>query len=99
MNDTNCPNCNAILSYDGGLHCDYCGAVFERPHEKRRDFDTCETVTFYSDDSVYCTIKVPSPEEDEGMERRFGYWRCSECGCENFGGAKHCVNCGKVVKR
>lgn len=31
---TNCPNCNALLSYEGGLHCDYCGAVFERP---RRD--------------------------------------------------------------
>lgn len=29
---TNCPNCNAILSYEGGLHCDYCGARFERPY-------------------------------------------------------------------
>ena len=28
---TNCPNCGAVLNYDGGLHCDYCGAVFERP--------------------------------------------------------------------
>ncbi len=31
MARTNCPNCNAVLSYEGGLHCDYCGARFERP--------------------------------------------------------------------
>lgn len=32
---TNCPNCNAVLSYEGGLHCDYCGAWFERPRRSR----------------------------------------------------------------
>lgn len=26
---TNCPNCNAVLSHENGLHCDYCGARFE----------------------------------------------------------------------
>ena len=31
MSSGNCPNCNAILSYEGGLHCDYCGAWFEEP--------------------------------------------------------------------
>lgn len=30
---TNCPNCNAVLSYVGGLHCDYCGTRFEKPDE------------------------------------------------------------------
>lgn len=33
---SNCPNCNAILSYEGGLHCDYCGARFERPGREIR---------------------------------------------------------------
>ena len=35
-----------------------------------------------------------------GFEMQFGYWRCSECGCENFEGAKYCMNCGrKAVER
>lgn len=28
---SNCPNCGAVLDYEGGLHCEYCGARFERP--------------------------------------------------------------------
>lgn len=44
MADSNCPNCGAILNYDGGLHCDYCGAVFERPEP---DY---EEVVLYCDD-------------------------------------------------
>jgi len=32
-----------------------------------------------------------------GMEMHFGYWRCSKCGCENFEGAKYCMNCGAKV--
>ena len=28
------------------------------------------------------------------LEVEFGYWRCSECKCENFEGAKYCMNCG-----
>jgi len=28
---TNCPNCGAALSYEDGLHCDYCGSVFDQP--------------------------------------------------------------------
>lgn len=44
---TNCPNCNAILNYEGGLHCDYCGAVFERPERYE------EETVFYNDDGPY----------------------------------------------
>lgn len=34
-----------------------------------------------------------------GLEMEFGYWRCSECGCECFEGARYCMNCGgKVVE-
>lgn len=44
---TNCPNCSAILSYDGGLHCDYCGARFERPER------LVEEVVFYADGAPY----------------------------------------------
>lgn len=44
---TNCPNCGAVLSCEGGLHCDYCGSVFERPEPN------CEEVVFYSDGVPY----------------------------------------------
>lgn len=57
---TNCPNCNAILSYDGGLHCDYCGAMFERPHKdftvKVQPFDVDETVFRDLASSIAMTI-------------------------------------------
>ena len=29
-----------------------------------------------------------------GCEMEFGYWRCSECQCENFEGARYCQYCG-----
>ena len=32
-----------------------------------------------------------------GMSMDFGYWKCSECGCECFEGAKYCMNCGRKV--
>ena len=32
-----------------------------------------------------------------GYEMEFGYWRCSECGCECFDGARYCMNCGAKV--
>lgn len=38
MSSANCPNCGAILSYDGGKHCDYCGAVFEESRTVIRDW-------------------------------------------------------------
>lgn len=33
-----------------------------------------------------------------GFDMEFGYWRCSECGCECFEGARYCMNCGRKVK-
>ena len=38
---TNCPNCNAVLSYEGGLHCDYCGTRMEPP---RNSYSMTENV-------------------------------------------------------
>ena len=32
-----------------------------------------------------------------GYEMEFGYWRCSECGCECFEGARYCMGCGRKV--
>lgn len=29
-----------------------------------------------------------------GFSNEFGYWKCSECGCECFEGARYCMNCG-----
>lgn len=31
MTERNCPNCGANLVYEGGLHCEFCGAWFEEP--------------------------------------------------------------------
>ena len=47
----NCPNCNGVLSYAGGLHCDYCGAWFERPRAVIRDWSGNDA--FYADDGIY----------------------------------------------
>lgn len=53
--------------------------------------ETCEKLPQLGD--TVCIVKRG------GAEMEFGYWRCSECGCENFEGAKYCMNCGKKVKR
>lgn len=29
-----------------------------------------------------------------GITMEFGFWCCSNCGCNNFYGAKHCQECG-----
>lgn len=31
------------------------------------------------------------------LTMEFGYWRCSECGCECFEGARYCMGCGARV--
>ena len=44
--------------------------------------------------------KLPALIEQEcivkrsGLEMHFGYWRCGKCQCENFEGARFCMNCG-----
>jgi len=58
---SNCPNCNAILSYEGDLHCDYCGAWFERPDEKAVDEDV---INFYDwAGNIVYTQHVYGPNE------------------------------------
>lgn len=48
-------------------------------------------------------VKFPSLTEQtcivrrKGFEAEFGYWRCSECNCENFEGARYCMGCGAKV--
>ena len=32
-----------------------------------------------------------------GSSMDFGYWRCSECGMNNFEGARHCMGCGAML--
>lgn len=59
------------------------GERYERVRE-------CEKLPQISD--AVCVVRR------NGFEMQFGYWRCSECGCENFEGAKHCMNCGARVK-
>lgn len=59
MDKTNCPNCDAVLSYDGGLHCSYCGAWFEKPD--------CVTIREW-DGTPFCTLEPsdwPSPPKLE----------------------------------
>lgn len=57
---TNCPNCDAVLSYEGGLHCDYCGARFERPEAE----PSLDIARFYSNGELVMTLY--SPQVDEG---------------------------------
>lgn len=34
-------------------------------------------------------------DERHGITQEFGYWECSECGCNCFEGAKYCMGCGR----
>ena len=62
------------------------------PMEFRPSGGECEKLPSLTD--AVCIVRRG------GMEMQFGYWRCSKCGCENFEGAKHCMNCGrKAVER
>lgn len=44
--------------------------------------------------------RLPSDNGEEcivighGVEMHFGYWKCSECGCNCFEGARYCMGCG-----
>ena len=53
---------------------------------------TCEKLPSYFEKSCIVTRG--------DLTMKFGYWRCSECDCENFEGARYCMACGaKVVER
>lgn len=91
-------NGSSYASYDGAMY--YANgismqAIADELNEELRKAGNrgeCEKLPQLSD--TVCVV------EKNGFEMRFGYWRCSECGCENFEGAKHCMNCGrKAVKR
>ena len=52
---------------------------------------TCEKLPSYFEKSCIVTRG--------DLTMKFGYWRCSECDCENFEGARYCMACGaKVVE-
>ncbi len=42
-----------------------------------------------------CGMTCIVRHESTGLEMEFGYWRCSACGCNNFEGAKYCMECGR----
>ncbi len=81
--------------YAHSIHADCADADWQAiPDELNATLEVgeCEKLPQLSD--TVCIVKRG------GTEMMFGYWRCSECGCENFEGAKHCMNCGrKAVKR
>ena len=52
---------------------------------------TCEPLA--ADSDTRCFVRRGS------YEREFGYWKCSNCGCECFDGAKYCMECGAKVVR
>ena len=52
---------------------------------------TCEKLPSLTD--AVCIVRRG------GMVMYFGYWRCSECQCENFESARYCMNCGARVER
>lgn len=76
-----------------------CSEWMEKIHKLERERDEWKAKA--EDASTGECEKLPSLTDMEcivrmgDMERHCGYWRCSECGCENFEGAKHCMNCGR----
>ena len=88
------PHLHARPTFDFGRH----GAVFVADFQAIADelnatlgAGECEKLPQLSD--TVCVVKR------KGFEMEWGYWRCSECECENFDGAKYCMNCGRKVKR
>lgn len=97
-----CPFCggNARLTVwtptASSVSCIMCGAHFNTYTEaeaieawNQRDERTCRKMPPRGD--TVCIVR-------RGLsEMEFGYWRCSECGCECFEGARYCMNCGRKV--
>lgn len=82
-----CPTCNAYGPGNSDMTNDELIAAWNTRAELGSG--TCEKLPQLTD--TVCIVK------SGGAEMMFGYWRCSECGCENFEGAKHCMNCGRKV--
>lgn len=71
---------------------------------------TGEMLRYVPEQAVAATLgpgtchKLPSSGDTvcivrmRGLEMEFGYWKCSECGCECFEGARYCMNCGRKVE-
>lgn len=72
---------------------------------------TCTEGTMKPEQAIAATLgrgechKLPASGEKTCIVRHnsthltmeFGYWRCSECGCECFEGARYCMGCGARV--
>ena len=62
-----------------------------------------EAIAAWNSRAERTCVKFPSLTEQtcivrrKGFEAEFGYWRCSECNCENFEGARYCMGCGRKV--
>lgn len=46
-----------------------------------------------SENNLTCIVR----HEPTGMTMEYGYWRCSNCGCNCFDGARYCMSCGAKV--
>lgn len=68
MNQTNCPNCGAVIT---GPECEYCGTRFnirvEEPEET--------TVTLYVNGMPFITLVENETREISGLDPRWGIRR------------------------
>ena len=92
-----CPFCGgeARAANEAYVFCLNCDALLTGANAitswNTRAERTCHALPQISD--TVCVVKR------DGMEIECGYWTCSECRCENFAGAKFCMECGaKVVE-
>ena len=86
-----CTDCTAEIGFDGMTDTSGCFGHYNTEAEaieawNTRAERTCHALPQISD--TVCVVKR------DGMEIECGYWTCSECRCENFAGAKFCMECG-----
>ena len=77
--------------YDDGLHANTKAAFAAARRTVQDAVGECEKLPSTNDKT--CIVR----DNRTGCEMEFGYWRCSNCGCNNFDGAKHCMGCGARV--
>lgn len=89
-------NSSSYASYDGAkYYADGISMQAIADELNARVEQTCKKLPSLIDQT--CIVRQSC--QGTVFEREFGYWRCSECQCENFDGAKRCMECGaKVVE-
>lgn len=78
------PGCGILVSYNYDLGADDAVAVTLGRGECRK---------LPPDGGKTCIVR----HDETGTTMEFGYWKCSNCGCNCFEGARFCMSCGAKV--